>query len=584
MRPNRQTESTDKANHKELPDSIERSPEPNDPSQVSKSSPIGKSHELNFGHNSTSFFSNFNMNTPRSNNSFSRNSFMDSINSNHPDAAINHTANYTSMTTPLSNSASARKPRLVQRIRTPNDHDVLCGRGGGINSHPGNIKFRNWVRERKENYNLAPSKAAKASVSREIVDRVTGQDPPGRFLQREEMEKCQSGKGSSYWVEIDDTKAMAKTSQALREGAPAIRAKAQTDNGSTVTSNTQKKSKKLNITHAKPEHEQKRSPTFTGTHKTSRSESMELMTESEPLALRRKFTPQDEMELNNNNSSGAIFNTKPISTQRTQNKSHEGQLEDLAFSLSVPLLTTLPMVPTAPQANIDISGTLKKDKEKDFDCAVGSTPNLLPIPTPSDPTILTSFPLPSSFSSEPLPSVFSDKFPPLLTPSSSKKSLTRSHSLVLSDLPEPDSMNQSYLHQDKLLQEEYDQPTIDDDFFDEDDDPDFSDLFEIERFLEGIPDFSPKGIHVASKTLNYKIESKAKALMMGLSLASMNSTSMSQLFPSDTGNDNSRSNKNNTDEKNSVCFCLCDGRDGACKELCPCNHFANSLLTGELDI
>eukprot|EP00586_Coscinodiscus_wailesii_P013647 CAMPEP_0172520078 /NCGR_PEP_ID=MMETSP1066-20121228/291790_1 /TAXON_ID=671091 /ORGANISM="Coscinodiscus wailesii, Strain CCMP2513" /LENGTH=383 /DNA_ID=CAMNT_0013302771 /DNA_START=112 /DNA_END=1263 /DNA_ORIENTATION=+ len=138
-----------------------------------------------------------------------------------PNASRN--VQYVSPSNSNSNSGSQQQQRvLMEKIRTPHPHDVLCGRGGGINSHAGNKTFRDWVRERKESYNLAPSKAAKAQVSREILDRVRALDPPGRFLTREEP-----GVGSSiFWVEIDDTKAMAKTSQALREGAPSIRAKA----------------------------------------------------------------------------------------------------------------------------------------------------------------------------------------------------------------------------------------------------------------------------------------------------------------------------------------------------------------------
>eukprot|EP00541_Cyclophora_tenuis_P018846 CAMPEP_0116541896 /NCGR_PEP_ID=MMETSP0397-20121206/725_1 /TAXON_ID=216820 /ORGANISM="Cyclophora tenuis, Strain ECT3854" /LENGTH=312 /DNA_ID=CAMNT_0004065865 /DNA_START=21 /DNA_END=959 /DNA_ORIENTATION=- len=107
----------------------------------------------------------------------------------------------------------------VTRIRTPHPHDVLCGRGGGINSHAGNRTFRDWVRQRKNSYNLATSKAEKARVAKEVIAKVTSLDPPGRFLQRDT-----SGTMGSFWIEIDEMKAMAKTSQALREGAPTIRA------------------------------------------------------------------------------------------------------------------------------------------------------------------------------------------------------------------------------------------------------------------------------------------------------------------------------------------------------------------------
>jgi len=106
------------------------------------------------------------------------------------------------------------------RIRKPHPHDVLSGRGGGINSHPGNKVFREWIRERKEAYNLAVTKSEKAGVAHQVMNLVRNQQPPGRFLQRDPN----STAGHNLWVEIDGNRALAKTSQALREGAPQIRA------------------------------------------------------------------------------------------------------------------------------------------------------------------------------------------------------------------------------------------------------------------------------------------------------------------------------------------------------------------------
>lgn len=114
-----------------------------------------------------------------------------------------------------SSSGSAQR-----RIRTPHPHDVLCGRGGGINSHPGNRTFRDFVRERKNEYNLASNKAEKSSVAKEVINMVHSLSPPGRFLHRDPS----GGLSGGFWVEIDELKALAKTSQALREGAPTIRA------------------------------------------------------------------------------------------------------------------------------------------------------------------------------------------------------------------------------------------------------------------------------------------------------------------------------------------------------------------------
>jgi hypothetical protein len=120
----------------------------------------------------------------------------------------------------------------VRRIRTPHPHDVLCGRGGGINGHVGNRVFRDLVAERRLDYNLASSKSEKARVAKEVMNLVTGLSPPGRFLMRDP-----TGGIGSWWIEIDENKAMAKTSQALREGAPSIRAQHQ-DDLKTITRNS----------------------------------------------------------------------------------------------------------------------------------------------------------------------------------------------------------------------------------------------------------------------------------------------------------------------------------------------------------
>ena len=98
-------------------------------------------------------------------------------------------------------------------------NDVLCGRGGLTNHHPGNVFFRRMVRLRQESY-LRACKRDKAGVAHTIVWTIRKLDPPGRFLKRK---KDKGGKTSAgIWVEIGDRKAREKTSQALRERAPEL--------------------------------------------------------------------------------------------------------------------------------------------------------------------------------------------------------------------------------------------------------------------------------------------------------------------------------------------------------------------------
>jgi hypothetical protein len=124
----------------------------------------------------------------------------------------------THTTRPNGNKSKGHHTEAVPKIRTPHENDILCGRGGFVNNHPGNQIFREWVHERKNRYNLAVRKLEKTRISREIIKLVRSQEPPGRFLREDPDEK-----GKIWWVEIDNVKAVTKTSQALREGAPRIR-------------------------------------------------------------------------------------------------------------------------------------------------------------------------------------------------------------------------------------------------------------------------------------------------------------------------------------------------------------------------
>lgn len=102
----------------------------------------------------------------------------------------------------------------LQGIVTPHPNDVLCGRGGGSNNHPGNESFRELVNEVKFPYVNCP-KREKPLIARRIVEAVRNQTPPGRFLSKDSK--------TGLWNDIGDGKAREKTSQALREGAPVIR-------------------------------------------------------------------------------------------------------------------------------------------------------------------------------------------------------------------------------------------------------------------------------------------------------------------------------------------------------------------------
>jgi hypothetical protein len=107
-------------------------------------------------------------------------------------------------------------PRGIGPIAEPNENDVLCGRGGRINAHEGNVQFRDIVMVNKKEY-LAKTtkKLEKAHIAARIVEFIRSMDPPGRFLKEDS--------DTGLWYDVGDAKAIKKAGQALREDAPDVR-------------------------------------------------------------------------------------------------------------------------------------------------------------------------------------------------------------------------------------------------------------------------------------------------------------------------------------------------------------------------
>ena len=83
--------------------------------------------------------------------------------------------------------------------------DVLCGRGGGTNAHPGNRRFRDLINASRRAY-LNARQSDKPAISRSIVRAI--REMNGRFLKKDEK--------SGLWHEIGDDSAREKAGQALR--------------------------------------------------------------------------------------------------------------------------------------------------------------------------------------------------------------------------------------------------------------------------------------------------------------------------------------------------------------------------------
>lgn len=62
----------------------------------------------------------------------------------------------------------------------PNPMDILCGRGKSISAHPGNVRFRDMIVARREEYQHAKKRDDKSRITEEIVDSLQGGTEPSR--------------------------------------------------------------------------------------------------------------------------------------------------------------------------------------------------------------------------------------------------------------------------------------------------------------------------------------------------------------------------------------------------------------------
>ena len=97
-------------------------------------------------------------------------------------------------------------PEVAQYVSQPRDIDVVLGRGGKSNHHPGNKRYRDEVQNLQKWYK-ASDKSEKTELSQHLVNFVHSYG--GRFVKQE--------KGTGRWYVVSNLIARRKASQALRE-------------------------------------------------------------------------------------------------------------------------------------------------------------------------------------------------------------------------------------------------------------------------------------------------------------------------------------------------------------------------------
>jgi len=120
--------------------------------------------------------------------------------------AVQATMSQSRMTTPEYNRKKKQRARQLNEtsVVEPAENDVLCGRGGFTNSHPGNIRFRKKALEFRSWYEQS-SKEEKHRIAELLVESITSEGH--RFLGK--------GKDGSWHEMVQG--AHRKASQALRE-------------------------------------------------------------------------------------------------------------------------------------------------------------------------------------------------------------------------------------------------------------------------------------------------------------------------------------------------------------------------------
>jgi hypothetical protein len=98
--------------------------------------------------------------------------------------------------------------RLAVTEDTFTPHDVVLGKGNGINSLPGNLRFRRIIWKYKPLYASTP-RSLKGTVAELVINEIACLDPPGRFLEPQSEHRC--------FRQVPRKRAIEKTCQALRE-------------------------------------------------------------------------------------------------------------------------------------------------------------------------------------------------------------------------------------------------------------------------------------------------------------------------------------------------------------------------------
>jgi hypothetical protein len=120
-----------------------------------------------------------------------------------------------------SSSTDGGNPSNLQVIVKLETNDVMMGRGSCASRNVGNVRFRELIAKRKQEYLRAGRNCTKQMIAMEIVAEITRRK--GRFVRQAKPEESQAlgiPNGTEAWVLADNAVVLEKVKQALRDKGP----------------------------------------------------------------------------------------------------------------------------------------------------------------------------------------------------------------------------------------------------------------------------------------------------------------------------------------------------------------------------
>ena len=110
-------------------------------------------------------------------------------------------------------SLKESEKEIEDMIDLPGTHDVLVGRGSGVNQHLGNIRVKHYIHQSFQEYTAA-ARGDKHVIAYRIVMQVKEE---GRFLKQHPAKSA-----GGWWIPVEDQEAIKKISNMFRGEAPFI--------------------------------------------------------------------------------------------------------------------------------------------------------------------------------------------------------------------------------------------------------------------------------------------------------------------------------------------------------------------------